>query len=443
MTTALTSLAPNHASSPVVGACLASWRRAGLDVVAFNHPSEIRTLRRQYDGVEFVPVKETMEAQFGRRVVPVSMILRWALDRDLTCLLINSDIELDLERWELERVAARAGDGLAYFVRHNHDGIRSRARREDWGIDAFLLRGSNVGELPDSFLSMGQAWWDYWLPWRFLSAGRPLYAPAFPAAFHRRHALQWSWDAWYRCGIEFQRLTGEGGGITDHEACRALSIRIRQAIDRATTPIPRRPGDIREWVESRFRTAEPKLFLELGAHRGEDTEWLSRIPHVTLHAFEPDPRNVPPPLPNVTVHRAAVGDHDGVGRLILSAEGWGQREWTYSSSLRQPKNHLERYPVTFNGSVDVEVISLDSFFRQHGLGVIDFIWADVQGAEGDLIRGGVEALRNTRYLYTEYSDDELYDGQIGLTDILALLPEFRILELWPEDVLLENRRLAS
>ena len=50
-------------------------------------------------------------------------------------------------------------------------------------------------------------------------------------------------------------------------------------------------------------------------------------------------------------------------------------------------------------------------------------------------------LQRTRYLYTEYSGDELYEGQATLAEILALLPDFRVLELWPEDVLLENRSL--
>ena len=74
---------------------------------------------------------------------------------------------------------------------------------------------------------------------------------------------------------------------------------------------------------------------------------------------------------------------------------------------------------------------------------VDFIWADVQGAEGDMIRGGLRVLSRTRYLYTEWSDDELYEGQATLTEILRLLPDFRVVELWSDDVLLENTRLAS
>jgi hypothetical protein len=59
-----------------------------------------------------------------------------------------------------------------------------------------------------------------------------------------------------------------------------------------------------------------------------------------------------------------------------------------------------------------------------------------------MIRGGQRTLSRTRYLYTEYSDDELYEGQIGLRKILEMLPDFRVVELWQDDVLLQNTRLA-
>ncbi|HYA09938.1 MAG TPA: FkbM family methyltransferase, partial [Gaiellaceae bacterium] len=177
-------------------------------------------------------------------------------------------------------------------------------------------------------------------------------------------------------------------------------------------------------------------------HRGEDTAWLAELPGVVIHAFEPDPRNSQPPRSNLTLHRTAVADRDGRGPLLLSVEGWGQ-EWTHSSSIKRPKNHLQRFPVSFGDTVEVELVALDSFHRELGLDVVDFIWADVQGAEGEMVRGGRETLARTRYLYTEYSDHELYEGQATLAELLELLPDFRVLELWPEDVLLENRRLAA
>jgi len=167
---------------------------------------------------------------------------------------------------------------------------------------------------------------------------------------------------------------------------------------------------------------------------------MAEIPGVKIYAVEPDPRNHQPARPNVSIEQAAIADFNGQGLLTLSKERWG-REWTFSSSIKEPFNHLQRYPVTFGESVPVRMITLDSFCEQQGLGVIDLVFADVQGAEGEMIRGGSAAFQRTRYLFTEYSDGEMYRDQPSLNEILAMLPTFRVVELWPDDVLLENQAL--
>jgi hypothetical protein len=89
--------------------------------------------------------------------------------------------------------------------------------------------------------------------------------------------------------------------------------------------------------------------------------------------------------------------------------------------------------------VTVSVRSLDSFCEEFGIGTVDFIWADIQGAEGDLIAGGANALARTRYLMTEYCNEELYEGQPSLGVILQLLPgSWRILCCDGNDALLCN-----
>ena len=438
---ALTSLSPAQSSVPLTRDCINSWQALGLQVRAFNHPGEIAGLAKLYD-VDFVPVPETAAPIFGRHFVPIKVMLDWAAEQDVPVLLLNSDIALQMADWELKRVRWLSDGGLCYFIRYNHDGNAARAQREPYGIDAFLFHGRDAAQFPDSFLSMGQPFWDYWLPHTFAARHRSIYTVEFPAAFHRNHQTRWSWENWHRCAIEFARMTGGLGRDPSFEACIRMSIRVRQQFDRQKISLPQSPIDIREWVQQRFRAPGPKMFLELGAHQGTDTAWMASIADVTIHAFEPDPRNHQAPRPNVTLHRAAIAERDGPGSLILSQRGWGQ-EWTHSSSIKQPKNHLQRYPVSFGEAVSVQLVALDTFCQQQGFDVIDFIWADIQGAEGEMIRGGRQTLARTRYLYTEYSDDELYEGQATLRDILELLPGFRVIELWPDDVLLENRQLQA
>ncbi|MCS7030108.1 MAG: hypothetical protein NZL92_01060 [Gloeomargarita sp. SKYG116] len=65
----------------------------------------------------------------------------------------------------------------------------------------------------------------------------------------------------------------------------------------------------------------------------------------------------------------------------------------------------------------------------------------MQGAEVDLIQGGQQTLAKTRYFYTEYSSEELYEGQINLATLLKLLPDFKLVYRFGGDVLLKNQRL--
>ncbi len=199
--------------------------------------------------------------------------------------------------------------------------------------------------------------------------------------------------------------------------------------------------EIREWVEEKFGGAEQKVFLELGANNGRDTIWMAQLPNVQIFAFEPD-QTIPflaRQLDNVRLVRLAVGQVDG------EVDFWPTIGWTESGSIRRPKLHLERHPTIKFADVPVKVpcMRLDSFVKSVGIGQIDFIWADIQGAEVDLIEGGRKTLRRTRYLYTEYVNEELYEGEIGLDEILKRLPNFRPLEVFPTDVLLENVELAD
>jgi hypothetical protein len=84
---------------------------------------------------------------------------------------------------------------------------------------------------------------------------------------------------------------------------------------------------------------------------------------------------------------------------------------------------------------------LDTWAQQQGIGAIDLIWADVQGAEGDLIAGGKATLAKTRYFYTEYSNDEWYKGQPKLQQLSQMLDNFVIVRRFAMDVLFKNAAL--
>jgi len=117
-------------------------------------------------------------------------------------------------------------------------------------------------------------------------------------------------------------------------------------------------------------------------------------------------------------------------------------DWTGSSSLKKPKEHLKHFPaIKFSETAEVNVIKLDTFTKQQNLDHIDFIWEDTQGNLADIINSGQNTLTKTRFLYCEhYEGQEMYDGQITSVQALQkMLPgKWMILEKWPTEILFKN-----
>jgi 2-O-methyltransferase len=205
-------------------------------------------------------------------------------------------------------------------------------------------------------------------------------------------------------------------------------------------------------IRQRVGKVDP-VIIEVGANCGQTTaELLSVMPEATIFAFEPDPRAIAKfrdaiSSPRVHLYECAIGavngtvnfhQSSGAEHLAEYSEGWDQ-----SGSIRRPNSHLKVWPwVRFEKQITVPIMTLDTWSEQHHVTAADFIWADVQGAESDLVEGALRFLRSSRYLYTEYSNDEWYEGQITLAGLLEKLPDFDLVRRYPMDALFENRRIA-
>jgi FkbM family methyltransferase len=197
------------------------------------------------------------------------------------------------------------------------------------------------------------------------------------------------------------------------------------------------------------------LILEIGCNDGSHTEWFLKLfPEAEVHCFEPDPRSLRKFRDRINskraaVHSLAISDHNGEIDFHVSgglppdaSEEEYPEGWDCSGSIRQPKEVLKTHPwCTFDQTITVLTRTLDSWCEENGLAdrTVDFIWADVQGAKIDLIRGARETLQRTRYFFTEYNNQELYKGQIRLNPLLRELPHFEVVTRYSDDVFLRNK----
>jgi len=208
-------------------------------------------------------------------------------------------------------------------------------------------------------------------------------------------------------------------------------------------------------IRARYVDRDDAVILDIGANDGTHTgKFLDCFPRATVYCFEPDQRAAARWRNRITSPRAhlfecALGSFEGDADFYVSSGQPPRKpqvtDFDQAGSLRQPKTCLERWRwLKFKEPTRVQVRTLDGWAREQGVDWIDFIWADVQGAESDLIDGGRATLRNVGYFYTEYSDAEWYEGQATLAQIIERLKEdFDPLVRWHADVLFRNKRLAA
>lgn len=195
------------------------------------------------------------------------------------------------------------------------------------------------------------------------------------------------------------------------------------------------------------------VILEIGANCGQTTiEFVKEFPSATIHCFEPDPRAISKFKTNITetdrlkLHQCAIGNYVGEVEFNQSSGLEDNPEfsqgWDHSSSIKKPKEHLEIYPwVKFDRTITVPISTLDLWAENNNISNVDFIWADVQGAEEDMIKGATKTLSKTKFLYTEYSNKEQYEGQINLSKICDLLSDFKLIKRFEGDALFMNKNI--
>lgn len=203
--------------------------------------------------------------------------------------------------------------------------------------------------------------------------------------------------------------------------------------------------DARRVIIPILEAAEFPVVVELGAQNGDDTEWLYEATggRGTYVALEPDPRNAElfekrHADKQGWFREAAIASFNGKTNLYMCDNDTEQE--LASSSIYKPTGHLEYFPwCKFPSTKMVECITLDTLFQEYKLSHIDLIWADMQGAEADMIRAGTMALRNTRYLFMEAETTELYEDQVLRDGLLKMLPAWTLVGEFEWNVLLRNR----
>lgn len=118
---------------------------------------------------------------------------------------------------------------------------------------------------------------------------------------------------------------------------------------------------------------------------------------------------------NVTIVNKAASNSNGTFRFYEnSADGTG--------SLLKGGSFLEQsYGIKQAESYEVEAITLDGYFKDQGLDVLQI---DVQGAEKLVLEGATKLLKRTKACFVEVSvKPDLYQNAVTLDELLAFFKD--------------------
>jgi len=229
MKIAFTSISPRHHIGDAQLKAVESWQKAGFEVISINSPLEIEELKTKYP-IKFVQCYRTMEGLFKAPYVPISAFFDYAKEQKIEqFMLINSDISLS-DGGLIEPYWEKAKEGLVFANRFDHDDFQ-RPQRYEYGFDVFIIHQDFYKLINQSMFCMGQTWWDYWLPYKFLKNNVPIHLITDPMFFHQRHPIQYSSKEWEVMTRHFQwienYLVGRSPQLTTNNVYKEIKAKCK------------------------------------------------------------------------------------------------------------------------------------------------------------------------------------------------------------------------
>lgn len=179
-------------------ACIESWVSAGFRVVSINSAVEVAQLKPLGYPVSFVSSSNVRPA--------IEEFLEYAGQcQDSLVGIINADCFFLGYPSFVGGIKKGALRGVVMVERVNIDPVSLLPTGQTClGFDAFFFTPAmaRLATVP-SDLTVGQPWWDYWLPAAFAVENIELLRPQSPLVFHLDHEQGWSQERWLKNGRSF------------------------------------------------------------------------------------------------------------------------------------------------------------------------------------------------------------------------------------------------
>jgi FkbM family methyltransferase len=199
------------------------------------------------------------------------------------------------------------------------------------------------------------------------------------------------------------------------------------------------------WLRNFFNESSSKkiTIIDVGANIGRYSKYiLDHMGYATIHAFEPHPLTYKKLCKNVTSDRfhaynLGVGDRESTLKL-------------YDYNLNDGSSHASLYKDVIECihksdvvSHEVQIISLDDFFKSNGMQIIDLLKIDTEGNEYKVLIGALEYIKKRAVKVIQFEFNEMnIISQSRFKDFWDILSDYKIYRILPGGGLYEIREYS-
>jgi len=193
------------------------------------------------------------------------------------------------------------------------------------------------------------------------------------------------------------------------------------------------PLEIQEWLPN----DKPMTFIDVGASVGIFSQIVSNY-YTVEHGIivEPLANHIPvlhskfPDKKKYSIFNVAISESAG------ESDFYTFDNFDFNSSFLKIKRELMQLPGFEKKeeiALKVKTDKLDNLTSESGIGQIDLLKIDVQGAEHMVLHSGKNTLKRTKLVYIEFSYRPLYEGSSTFFDLYKIMTDnqFRLVNITP------------
>tara|TARA_B100000989_G_scaffold298367_2_gene287304 strand:- start:11 stop:802 length:792 start_codon:yes stop_codon:yes gene_type:complete len=157
---------------------------------------------------------------------------------------------------------------------------------------------------------------------------------------------------------------------------------------------------------------EPKIFIDIGAHKGEYLEALTKRYHkAEYHIFEPSIKNYQ------FLRKRFNKKHYKINNLALSSvskQGILYSNFYGSAFSSLYKRNLDNLNIKFEKTEEIKILRFDEYWKDIN-SIIDYVKIDVEGHELDVLKGFGELIKKVKLIQFEFGGANI-DSKTYLRD---------------------------